>query len=67
MTRYGYVTLATNDTYCLGALVMCQSLRDVGTSEDIVALVTDEVSFKMRELMEKYFDEVKIIDIIKGR
>ena len=67
MTRHGYVTLATNDTYCLGALVMCQSLRNVGTSVDIVALVTDQVSPKMSHLMKDSFDEVKLVDIVKGR
>jgi hypothetical protein len=42
------VTLATNDSYSLGALVVGHSLRRVGTPHDLVVLVTPGVSAAMR-------------------
>jgi glycogenin glucosyltransferase len=42
------VTLATNDSYSLGALVLGHSLRRVGTPHDLVVLVTPGVSAAMR-------------------
>jgi len=43
-----FVTLATNDTYSLGALVLANSLRRVGTSKKLVVMVTPGVSQGMR-------------------
>lgn len=43
-----YVTLATNDEYCCGALVLADSLRKVGTTKKLVCMVTSSVSDKMR-------------------
>jgi len=61
-----FVTLATNDTYCMGALVMAHSLRNVQTSKQIVVLITSEVSEKMRNLLEDVFDVVKLVEVVKG-
>lgn len=46
--RVAYVTLATNDSYSFGALVLSQSLRKVCTARQLVVLVTPEVSQEMR-------------------
>lgn len=43
-----WVTLATNDTYALGALVLGQSLRRVGTTRKLHILVTPGVTDGMR-------------------
>lgn len=42
------MTLATNDSYSLGALVLGHSLRRVGTPHDLVVLITPGVSAAMR-------------------
>lgn len=43
-----FVTLATNDRYCIGALVVAASLRSVKTSRSIVCMITPGVSDNMR-------------------
>lgn len=45
---FAWVTLATNDSYSLGALVLGHSLRRVDTPHDLVVLVTPGVSASMR-------------------
>lgn len=46
---YAWVTLATNDSYGLGALVLAQSLKSsaVQTKHQTVVLVTDTVTGPM--------------------
>lgn len=39
-----YVTLATNDSYAIGALVLGHSLRNSGTNRTLVVMVTEDVS-----------------------
>ena len=43
-----WVTLVTNDTYALGALVLGHSLIRAGTKRATVVLVTPQVSASMR-------------------
>ncbi len=43
-----FITLASNDSYALGALVWAASLRRVGTTKDIAILVTNGVSDSLR-------------------
>ncbi len=43
-----FVTLATNDSYALGALVLANSLRQAGTRRQIAILITDQVCQQMR-------------------
>jgi len=66
MPRHAYITLATNDAYCIGACVLGQTLKNVRTSAETIALVTNELSPKMRQLMESKFDIVKNVDIVDG-
>lgn len=61
-----WVTLATNDTYCLGALVLGESLKQVGTSRSKVILITPEVSRKMRDVLSQVFDVVREVDAINS-
>lgn len=66
MSRHFFVTLATNDTYCMGALVMGNSFRNVKTTADLVVIITSEVSERMRALLADVFDVVKEVDVVQG-
>lgn len=48
VTDQAFVTLATDDVYCQGALVLGQSLRNHTTSRKLAVLITPEVSSGMR-------------------
>ena len=39
-----YVTLATNDSYAIGAVVLGHSLRNTATTRSLVVMVTNEVT-----------------------
>ena len=43
-----WVTLATNDSYAVGALVLAHSLKSVNTTRPLVVMITDQVSSAMR-------------------
>ncbi|XP_021351514.1 glycogenin-1-like isoform X2 [Mizuhopecten yessoensis] len=60
-----FVTLATNDTYALGCLVLGNSLRRVKTVHQLVVMITDGVSSSMRNQLRRVFDllyEVNLLD-----
>ncbi|KAM5290570.1 glycogenin-2 isoform 1-T3 [Glossophaga mutica] len=59
-----FVTLATNDVYCQGALVLGQSLRTQRATRRLVVLVTPQVSRLLRLLLAKVFDEVVEVDLM---
>ena len=42
--RSAWVTLVTNDDYAVGALVLAQSLRNVGTKHRLHILYTSNIS-----------------------
>lgn len=39
-----FVTLATNDVYCRGALVLAESLKKQGTTRKLVVMIAPHVS-----------------------
>jgi len=43
-----WVTLATNDSYAVGALVLGHSLQAVHSTKSLVVMVTDQVSNDMK-------------------
>lgn len=43
-----YVTLATNDSYCKGALVLGHSLKQTKTSRNLVVIIGPMVSKSIR-------------------
>ena len=43
-----YVTLATNDSYAIAALVLGHSLRNTGTTRRLVVMVTNDVTETFR-------------------
>jgi glycogenin glucosyltransferase len=60
-----WVTLATNDSYALGGLVLSHSLRKVETTRKIVIMITDGVTDAMKSQLTPAFDEVinvKVLD-----
>ncbi|XP_042644280.1 glycogenin-2 isoform X5 [Tyto alba] len=59
-----FVTLATDDVYCQGALVLGQSLRNHMTSRKLAVLITPEVSSRMRSALRSVFDEVIVVDVL---
>ncbi|XP_013784729.1 glycogenin-1-like [Limulus polyphemus] len=62
-----FVTLATNDTYCLGALVLAHSLRKVATSRKLVVLITSGVTTHMRSLLASVFDLIQEVNVMDSK
>jgi len=67
MTTEAFVTLATNDTYSLGALVLANSLRRVGTTRQIAIMITPGVSQGMREQLTSVFDHVTQVNVLDSQ
>uniref|UniRef100_H3DQ39 glycogenin glucosyltransferase n=1 Tax=Tetraodon nigroviridis TaxID=99883 RepID=H3DQ39_TETNG len=59
-----FVTLATNDSYAKGAMVLGQSLRNHNTTRKLVALVGPHVAEPCRDALQSIFDEVRLVDIM---
>lgn len=59
-----FVTLATNDSYALGALVLGHSLRKVQTTRSLCVMVTSLTSLTMRKALQSVYDEVVEVDLI---
>ncbi|XP_051283252.1 glycogenin-2 isoform X2 [Dicentrarchus labrax] len=59
-----FVTLATTDSYCMGATVVARSLQHHGTSRSIVIMVTPNISEQSRLALKNVFDEVVIVDLM---
>ncbi|XP_047519861.1 glycogenin-1-like isoform X6 [Pieris napi] len=66
MTNRAWVTLATNDSYGLGALVLAHSLRRVGSAYPAVVLITPSVTDAMRERLSAVF-EVVTVDVLDSQ
>lgn len=67
MSENAWVTLATNDSYSLGALVLAHSLRQVGTSHQLVCIVTPGITDTMREKLSTVFDVVFEVNILDSK
>jgi len=57
-----WVTLATNDDYCVGALVLAASLRRVETIRNLTILVTKGIATSMLDNLEQVFDDVVTVE-----
>ena len=63
-----WVTLATNDSYALGALVLAGSLRNSGTTRKIVIMVTPEgLSDPMKSQLNQAFDQVVDVTLLNSK
>ncbi|XP_051942746.1 glycogenin-1-like [Hippocampus zosterae] len=63
MSDEAFVTLATNDSYAKGAMVLGRSLRDHHTTRKLVALIGPHVAEPCREVLRSIFDEVHLVNI----
>jgi len=66
MSSEAFVTLVTNDTYALGALVLAHSLRQTNTRAQLVVLTTPGVTDHMIKTLSSNFDVVQNIDLINS-
>ena len=48
MSSEAFVTLVTNDSYALGALVLAKSIHLVGTRRNLVVLISKHLSDPLR-------------------
>ncbi|KAG9431291.1 inner centromere protein A isoform X4 [Apis mellifera carnica] len=67
MGGYAWVTLATNDAYSLGALVLAHSLRRVGTKYELAVLITPGVTQIMREKLLGIFSVVMEVNVLDSK
>ncbi|XP_061385937.1 calphotin isoform X2 [Danaus plexippus] len=67
MSNRAWVTLATNDSYGLGALVLAHSLRRASSSYPAVVLITPSVTEPMRERLRAVFAEVILVDVLDSK
>jgi glycogenin glucosyltransferase len=66
VTDEAFVTLATTDSYAIGALVLGHSLKAVGTNRQLAVLITNEVTQTFRKLLEELFDVVTLVDVFNS-
>jgi len=59
-----WVTLATNDGYAIGALVLAHSLRNAGTEHKLHIMYTNGVSPPIREQLKSVFDDSTEVDVL---
>jgi len=62
-----WVTLATNDSYSVGALTLAASLRRANTSRNLSILVTSQVTPAMRHNLNKAFDQVVTVEPLDSK
>lgn len=55
-TEEAYVTLLYGDEFLLGVRVLGKSIRDTGSTKDMVVLVSDGVSQYAKHLLQVGFD-----------
>uniref|UniRef100_A0A1B0GCA5 glycogenin glucosyltransferase n=1 Tax=Glossina morsitans morsitans TaxID=37546 RepID=A0A1B0GCA5_GLOMM len=67
MSNYAWVTLTTNDTYSLGALVLAHSLKRAGTAYQLVVLITPGVSECMRQRLKEVYDIVQEVNVMDSQ
>lgn len=66
-SEFAWVTLTTNDTYSLGALVLAHSLRRAGTVHQLAVLVTPGVSESMRGKLKEVYDVLQEVNIMDSQ
>ncbi|XP_056446113.1 glycogenin-1-like [Gadus chalcogrammus] len=66
MADQAFVTLATNDNYAKGAMVLGQSLRKHKTTKKLVALIGPHVAEPCRRVLESVYDEVRLVDVLES-
>ncbi|XP_035513356.1 glycogenin-1b isoform X1 [Morone saxatilis] len=64
MADQAFVTLATNDNYARGAMVLGKCLRNHNTTKKLVALIGPQVSEPCQSVLKRIFDEVRVVDVL---
>ncbi|KAH7961664.1 hypothetical protein HPB52_011175 [Rhipicephalus sanguineus] len=62
--QQSWVTLATDDTYAFGALVLGYSLREARTRYKLTVLITRDVGAVMRHLLAQVFDDIQLVTLL---
>lgn len=65
--EFAWVTLATNDSYALGALVVANSLKKVNTVHQLAVLVTPGVTPSMRERLQTVYNVVEQVNVLDSK
>nr|XP_036668881.1 glycogenin-1 isoform X4 [Drosophila suzukii] len=65
--EFAWVTLTTNDTYSLGALVLAHSLRRAKTAHQLAVLVTPTVSPAMRDRLKEVYNVVQEVNVLDSQ
>ena len=65
--EFAWVTLATNDSYALGALVVANSLKKVNTKHQLAVLITPGVSQSMLEKLQTVFNVVQLVNVLDSK
>lgn len=61
------MTLTTNDTYSLGALVLAHSLKRANTAHQLAVLVTPTVSEAMRDRLKDVYNVVQEVNVLDSQ
>lgn len=67
MSKFAWVTLTTNDTYSLGALVLAHSLKRAGTAHQLAVLITPGVSESMRNKLKDVYNVVQEVNVMDSQ
>lgn len=67
MSKFAWVTLATNDSYSLGALVVAHSLKRVHTAHQLAVLITPGVSEAMKNKLRTIFNVVEEVNLLDSK
>ncbi|KAI9563061.1 hypothetical protein GHT06_010518 [Daphnia sinensis] len=62
-----WVTLATNDSYAVGALVLAHSLKSVNSTRPLVVMITDQVSSAMRNRLSEVSCRVQEVNVMDSQ
>ncbi|KAH8320615.1 hypothetical protein KR067_005791, partial [Drosophila pandora] len=65
--EFAWVTLTTNDTYSLGALVLAHSLKRANTAHQLAVLVTPTVSEAMRDRLKDVYNVVQEVNVLDSQ
>jgi len=62
--RRAYATLVITENYVIGAKVLGQSLKDSGTNEPFIVMVSNKISKESRDSLQDLSFRVIVIDVI---
>ncbi|KQS62261.1 uncharacterized protein Dere_GG22100, isoform D [Drosophila erecta] len=65
--EFAWVTLTTNDTYSLGALVLAHSLKRAKTAHQLAVLVSPNVSQAMRDRLKEVYNVVQEVNVLDSQ